>query len=203
MKNRRTIIVAALLAITLCLGIGYAALNQELVIGSKATMAGNNTNFNVTFTEVSKDAGDAFIKTATVNGTTANYELEGMSAANDTATMTFTIKNETTDVVATLASVVSTSGDLLISSDDGSTQTSANVADWFEKTISIKKGADDYGSTGVKDGQNLVLNPGEEATVTVTVKLKNTVTNATTLTGASVVLHFNGTSTVPASGTGI
>ena len=200
MKNRRTIIVAALLAITLCLGIGYAALNQELVIGSKATMAGNNTNFNIKFTEVSKDAGTEFIKTATVNGTTANYELEGMSAANDTATMTFTIKNETTDVVATLASVVSTSGDLLISSDDGSTQAAADVSDWFEKTINIKKGADDYGSTGVKDGQNLVLNPGEEATVTVTVKLKNTVTNATTLTGASVVLHFTGASTVANNG---
>lgn len=42
MKNRKRVVVAFLLVAVLCLGIGYAALTDELTIGGTLNLAGNN-----------------------------------------------------------------------------------------------------------------------------------------------------------------
>ena len=51
MKKRRTLIITALLIAALALGIGYAALSRELVIGSEANLAPDENDFDIVFTE--------------------------------------------------------------------------------------------------------------------------------------------------------
>ena len=101
MKKRRTLIITALLLAALVLGIGYAALSRELVIGSEANLAPNEKNFDIVFTSAgidNSDYGSASLTGDQNNATTAHYTLTGLSAQGDKAVMTFVIKNRTNDL---------------------------------------------------------------------------------------------------------
>lgn len=186
MKKRRTMIVALLLVAALCLGIGYAALSRELVISSTANLSPNDQNFEVVF--ISADVDKDELATASVTGTstTANYTITGLSKVNDTVTMTFVIQNKTADIDANLKGYSTTAGDLYLGEG---TATPGVVSDYFDKQIKIVKDAD---SSEFVEGTDFILEPSQTATVTVTVKLKQTITEKLTLTGASVYLDFEG-----------
>ncbi|MBE6646553.1 MAG: hypothetical protein E7611_02785 [Ruminococcaceae bacterium] len=190
MKKRRTLIITALLIAALALGIGYAALSRELVIGSEANLAPDDTDFDIVFTSASidkSDFGSASLTGDASNATTAHYTLTGLSAKGDTAIMTFVIKNRTQDVKATLASLSMLPGTLYVG--DG-TSTTGNPADYFDKDVVIT--AED--GTVLADNAYTAFDIAaqESVTVTVTVTLKETVSQKLTLTGASIVLNFSG-----------
>ena len=192
MKKRRTLIITALLIAALALGIGYAALSRELVIGSEANLAPDENDFDIVFTEAKildeyAAFGSASLTGDPNNATTAHYTLTGLSAKGDKAVMTFKIKNRTNDVEATLKSLSMLPGTLYVG--DG-TSTTADPAKYFDKDVVIT----DADSNVLADNayQEFSIAPQETVTVTVTVTLKETVTDKLTLTGASIVLNFSG-----------
>ena len=195
MKNKRTIIIAALLVLALCLGIGYADLTREMVISSTANLDPNNNAFKIVFIKAEVEQDKASVATASVTGggSTANYTVTGLTQPGDSVKITFTIENQTADVDATMVSLSKTDGTVTITAADGSTTDGISADTWFDKEIVIK----DSTGTEVPDGDSFTIAPGAQATVEITVTLKNTVVNSTKLTGATVSLHFNGTTTNP------
>ena len=190
MKKRRTLIITALLIAALALGIGYAALSRELVIGSEANLAPDENDFDIVFTSASidnSDFGSASLTGDPNNATTAHYTLTGLSAKGDTAVMTFVIKNRTQDVKATLASLSMLPGTLYVG--DGTSVTD-DPAKYFDKDVVIT----DENGTVLADNAYTAFDIAaqESVTVTVTVTLKETVSQKLTLTGASIVLNFSG-----------
>ena len=184
MKKRRSTIVAVLLVLALALGIGYASLSRELVIGSEANLAPDENDFDIVFTEATIDDAKWGTASVTGGGKNAHYTLTGLSAKGDKAVMTFTIKNQTADVDATLMSVSTIAGNLFIG--DG-TETAGDPADFFDKSVVITMGGQTY-----NEDEAFVIPATGTATVTITVTLKQTVTEKVTLTGASVILNFQG-----------
>ena len=192
MKKRRTLIIAALLVAVLALGIGYASLSRELVIGSEANLAPDANDFDIVFTSANIDdttLGSASLTGTLVDGgsTTAHYTLTGLSKQGDKAVMTFTIQNRTTDVEASLVSLSTIPGTLYVG--EGTT-TPGTPSDYFDKQVVIKDKNDNVIASS--DYQTFKIGAGETATVEITVTLKQTVSEKITLTGASVVLNFSG-----------
>ena len=107
MKKRRSSIIALLLVAALALGIGYAALTDELTINGKVTTDGEVmndtfdelvyfTNATVTNSPASHIIADV---SATYGGDTASYAISGMKAVNDKVVMEFTIHNAYSETV--------------------------------------------------------------------------------------------------------
>ena len=185
MKKRRTLVISLLLIAALALGIGYAALSRELMITSAANLSPDQNDFDIVFisaTVVGDPDNQLATASVTGTGTTANYTVTGLSKQGDTVTLEFVVENKTADVDANLTGLSLTPGTLYIG--DG-TATTGNSADYFEKTVTITKGTDTY-----VQGQDFVLEPGDKATVTVVVTLKQTITQTITLEGATVHLNF-------------
>ena len=199
MKKRRSTIVAVLLVLALALGIGYAALSRELVIGSEANLAPDQNDFDIVFTNatIEKKAADETVFAAadedwgtasvTGGGKNGHYTLAGLSEKGDQAKMTFTITNRTADVAATLMSVSTDPGSLYIGEGNSN---AGDPADFFEKSVVITMGGQTYTA-----GEDFVIPAQGTATVTITVTLKQTVTETVTLSGASVYLNFQGNAT--------
>jgi uncharacterized protein YxeA len=183
MKKRRTLIISLLLVAALALGIGYAALSRELVIGSTANLTHKNDNFTIEFTSAATDNTPA--STAEYSATAASYTITGFNKQGDTATFTYTVENKTTDIPATLKKITQVAGDLYIGEG---TSNKGTVSDYFEKVVTVTKGSETF----TEGGTAFVLQPGETATVTVKVTLKKTLTSSISLTGASVMLDFSG-----------
>jgi hypothetical protein len=196
MKKRRTLIITALLLAALVLGIGYASLSRELVIGSEANLAPDEKDFDIVFTHAGIDKaafGSASLTGDQDNATTAHYTLTGLSAKGETAIMTFVITNRTKDVKATLKSLSMLPGTLYVG--DGTSNT-ADPAKYFDKKVVI---TDAEGNVLANNAYTAFdVGAKESVTVTITVTLKETVTEKLTLTGASVVLNFNGDGGNPA-----
>lgn len=101
MKKRRIAIVAFLLVASMVIGIGYANLSKNLTISSVATSSVSNENLHVYF--LSDGITNVVHATAGVDDSRelANFDtMNQLKAPGDTATATFTIKNETIDLAA-------------------------------------------------------------------------------------------------------
>lgn len=102
MKKRRTLIVSLLLVAALVLGIGYAALTDELTLTGKiksdAQEMGSTFDGLVYFTNATVTNTPAVHITAdvqaTYGGDEASYSIHGMNTVGDVVTMSFTIHND-------------------------------------------------------------------------------------------------------------
>ena len=147
MKKRRTLIIALLLIAALALGIGYANLTSTLLIDGAARANPNQDNMSVVFTG-DVTTTDSKLATGSINTTKkteASIDAVGFTLAGETATVTYTIKNEG-KYIADVASEVTE-------------PKHSDNEEYFHITTQIGKAT---------------LNPNEETTVTVTVTLKNT-----------------------------
>lgn len=157
MKSKKTILGIVLLIAILLLGVGYAAITGvTLNINGTANATANTDNFIVKFT--SATAGDkctAEVSSSDQNGRTATMNVSGLQTANDTATATFVVTNESPDLNAILAVTTQTMG--------------GTNPDYFDVKATI---ADNTSSVA----------PRGTRTVTVTVTLKETITEDKTAT---------------------
>ena len=158
MKNKKTILGLVLLIAILLLGVGYASISGlTLKIGGTAGATGNTDNFIVKFTEA--NAGDkctkAEISATDTNSRTATMEVSGLATEGDTATATFTVKNESPDVNA----VLKVDAKEMTGTDASYFTVDATIAD---------------------NGTSMA--PNDTRTVTVTVKLNKTVVEDKTAT---------------------
>ena len=124
MKNRKIVVVAFLLASVMLLGVGYAALSDTLDITGSAdvnqTAAEEAFNEDVFFSvafanpvtgETVSPGSPSGINTASINGDNndkASFTVNSLKGMGDTATFTFTIKNNG-DVAATVTPTLNAS----------------------------------------------------------------------------------------------
>lgn len=106
MKKKKTFLGVALLVAVLMLGIGYAVVsNVGLNITGTATADTSDANFVVKF---DKDTAITTAGTGTITGTitgdqAATLNITGLTAKNQTASATFTVKNASPDLTANLS----------------------------------------------------------------------------------------------------
>ena len=103
MKRKKTYVGLILLIAVLMLGIGYAAMsNITLNITGSASAVVKDENFSVLFVgtpEVSSDDVTAKI----IDDHNATLNVTGLSAKGDKATVTYTVKNASEDLSASVA----------------------------------------------------------------------------------------------------
>ncbi len=108
-KNRKQIQILLFVFIgVITLGVGYAAINTiNFVISVNSTASTNQSNFSVKFKSATLTSGTG---TATItNDTTATISVTGLTKVGDTATATYTIKNESLGVGADISLQLSNS----------------------------------------------------------------------------------------------
>ena len=174
MKRRRTLIVSLLLVTALCMGIGYAAVSQDLYIKGSATAqaqaadigftayaeGSHNTAYSSTITpSLSCTEGTSFDKKTTVNLTAT-----GLTSEDDYVEGTFTVTNYN-DCIMYLSTVTTLYG-----------ETSGNV----------NEASDDYFTVEVSypEGTEVAATNG-----TATVKVRITLNQ--NITGDSVTRYFS------------
>lgn len=95
MKNRRIVVVALMLVAVLCVGVGYAALQDEI------TFTGNinyTTDFQLTFTDAISGTNASLVTSPTVNNETGalTVSIDASSlnlTENDSMTFTAVVSN--------------------------------------------------------------------------------------------------------------
>jgi|GEM_PF-2190055 len=194
MKKRRTLIISLLLVAALMLGIGYAALSRELIINSTAILSADNNDFEIVFVDGSSSNAMATTSVPTPSRT-VSYEVTGLSKKDESVTLTYTVENMTDDVKGKLISISPTDGDLYIG-EGTSNKYSGPVSDYFTKVITVTLDKDPSVTytyaLGAAVPAEFILEPGDTATVTVTITLAQTITeDKISLTGASVMLTFH------------
>lgn len=118
MKNRRSVVIAFLMAVVLCLGIGYASVSDTLdVVGFvnlDTTAATADFNADIYWTNATAVASNTSgtnspsVIVLNANNGDANDKLDITVPANvlintdDTVTVTATIKNDSTEFAATI-----------------------------------------------------------------------------------------------------
>lgn len=144
MKNRKSLLSFGLLALVLILGVGYAVVSSvNLDISGTAKV--KESNLKVSFNGVTTvSSADKVTATATDGSLSATIAVTDLTL-NESVTATYTIKNEETDVDA---SVIKASIE-------------NNKPDYFEVTTDV-------------DSTPKTITAGSTTTVTITVKLIKT-----------------------------
>lgn len=90
MRKNKTLLGVALLIAVLMLGVGYALTAKDFKVDGEVTVATNDTNFVVEFTDHKSDKTD---DTTTASGTTATFTVTSLKSVGNKATATYTITN--------------------------------------------------------------------------------------------------------------
>jgi cytochrome c oxidase assembly protein Cox11 len=154
MNKKRNIVTLAVIIAILMLGVGYASVTKTLTINGKLNATVDDTKFVVAFTKVSNST-NIVSDSATVNGLSASFTVDGskMTTKGDQATVTYEIKNETTEAVNLKAQL-----------------SAANIATAENSKFEVT----------ATDLSGETLAPGATTTATITVTLKETPTVAIT-----------------------
>jgi len=140
MKNKRTLYAVLLIAIFL-IGVAYSAITTTLSIGGSTSISGNSSNFsnNVKFVNASASSGS----TATISsdGHTITFQTAQLKTVGSTATLTYSIKNES-NYNASIGAVTCTSSDTSFATYVTATPSRTN-------TLSVNKNATSASETVV------------------------------------------------------
>ena len=187
MKQKRTFIAVLLVIAVLALGIAYALQDVTLEVKGTAAATANDANFKIGITAmtqdgqvVNADSTDGLTPSITVttadfgdNGvSTVAFTAQNFSTKDDAVTAKVTVKNSSTTLAASLAAVSI--------EDDPAAFT-------VTKTGYVK------GQAAAAD--TVVLQPGEIATFTVTIKLD--ATPLSNVPAQDVTLQFIATPQAP------
>ena len=106
MKKRKSLLSLGILALVLVLGVGYAVVTAvDLTFGGKATVADAVIKVDIENAEADSTGDATTTHTWTQHATSDSFTITGM-ALNETVTITYTLKNHETDVVANIAEKV-------------------------------------------------------------------------------------------------
>lgn len=148
----------------LMLGIGYAAISDNLNINGDILASPSDENFNVKFDPTVEPTTTKSRETATVTATVASdlvakIDVKGLTTTHDTITATYTIKNESAELGASLGvgNIVNSNSDYF--------EVTANLAD---NTIAADA------STTVTVTVKLIKTPVEQQKAGVTVPITAT-----------------------------
>ena len=198
MKKRRTLIIAMLLVASMALGIGYAAISQNLYINGTGDLTPNSNLFAVVFKSASivehhaneeviavPEGGQNPNVTQAENVATLNFDVYNLKQGGDHAKVTATIVNNSPadDLVAVLKKITVATPTI--------NGTEINPDD-LSLTCTIVKGDVTVTDTSTEtELEEIVLAKGETASITVTLTLKNTITEDIDLQNANITLTFD------------
>ena len=155
MKNKKSLLSLGLLALILVLGVGYAVVsNVTLEFGGTASV--KEADLNVYIDSVVDTTRDPAV-THQIDKLKDTFTISEMKL-NETVTMTYTIKNDETDVNATLSQ---------------KTALNWNNQDYFDVSYQIKDGDVEAKGTGtVKVTVTMKKTPVDTANSSTTVKVE-------------------------------
>lgn len=177
MRNKKSFLTLVILALVLILGVGYAAVSG-VSLSITGTVSTADETLDVYFTgtpTVSNTTGNVVATGALGSGEkplAATIEVSGLSDVGDTATVTYTVKNDDKDLAAAIAE---TTREVMNGSTD--------LSDYFEVTT-------DYSEE--------VIAPNGQITVAVTVRLAKLPIEAENST-ANITIEFDATPVQPES----
>ena len=139
MKKRRTTIIALLLIAALALGIGYAAITDTLNIGGNATVKPHQKNFVVVFDEnVVENKCTAIVQT---DPTVATFTTTQLEQGGDTASATFTVRNDSPEYSATIGAPsisITTGGEYFdVQTDFGTAERTVLAGNTTQFTVTV------------------------------------------------------------------
>ena len=110
MKNRRIILISFLLVTTLCVGIGYAAVQQTLTVTGNGSVGAEqaeeafqaDVKFDSNVVKGGTGSGNHQGNTASASGNQATFNVTSLQGKGDTATFKFKVVNAG-DLDATVA----------------------------------------------------------------------------------------------------
>ena len=155
MFKRKNGVLAFLLVAVMLLGVGFAAVTDNLTINSKAIAAvGDNTPVQVEFDgkvgfSACTEGTDTDDKTAEAYNTlpdTVSFEATNFAKVGDKKTITYTVSNTHADLAATLSAI----------------------------TVTAKTGSGEYFSVEANASTNELAAETGTATITVTVEMVKT-----------------------------
>ena len=102
-KKKLQIMIFVLIGV-ITLGVGYAAISAiNLVISGNATGSPSQSSFSVVFKSASVTTGTGTASINNQDATIAYFDVSGLSKTGDTAVATYTIKNESNGVGASIS----------------------------------------------------------------------------------------------------
>ena len=111
MSTRKTFIVVGILLVTILLGVGYAIGNTTLTISGSAGATANDANFKVYLTGTPEVSDNSKVTASVTANDTATISVTGLTKVGDSASATYTIKNDSEDLSAALTASVIDSND--------------------------------------------------------------------------------------------
>lgn len=102
MKSKKTLMTLGVIVAVLVLGVGYAAITDiNLNINGTAAATPSDDNFSVIFTGTPSTSGDT-VSASITDDLTATMTVTGLTTTGDTATASYTIKNASEELSATV-----------------------------------------------------------------------------------------------------
>ena len=171
LKNKKKIQIMIFVLIgVITLGVGYAAISAiNLVISGNATGSPSQNSFSVVFKSANVTTGTG---TATINNqdaTIAYFDVSGLSSAGDTAVATYTIKNESNGVGASITLNVTNSNTEYFTVEESILDTELQAGESTTATITVtltKTILEEAVTTSITG--TLTANPMENANATGT-----------------------------------
>ena len=101
MVKRSTVLLIAILAVVMALGVGFAAITStQLNITGNTTATPDQANFKVKFLEETQVSDPGKVTAQVTGDTTATINVQGLSAKGDKVTATYKVKNFSADLSA-------------------------------------------------------------------------------------------------------
>mgnify|MGYP004505951883 FL=1 len=140
-KKTKTILAVVLIAAIVLIAVGYAAIsNINLKISGTASGEGSDSNFKVAFSGTPSGTGNA--SGTITNDHSAEMTVSGLTTNGDSASVTFEITNNSTDInadVAVTAGSSEQSGDFTITTTGGGTSITPGSTTTVTVTVTLNR----------------------------------------------------------------
>ena len=138
MRKTNKIIIAIILISVMLLGIGYAAIqNITLNITGTATADPSQANFTVKFSGTPTVSDSSKVEAAITDDTNATINVEGLTAAGETVTATYTVQNTSEDLSANLTVLTSNSNEEYFTTNSNLAKTSLTAGEATTLTVTV------------------------------------------------------------------
>lgn len=168
MKKRRTVIAVSLVAALLCVGVGYAALNDKLVVTGNVSVGVNEFAPNVYFDSVLKPLYE--VSSGVNTGVTAEIGAESADTGDARDKLTITVPNT---VLVSKGDKVTV--EAVITNQSNKYQARVTLNDTVSSTDGLYKVTCVWKDTGNSEPYTIGIN-GDIAHLAVTIELLQTPT---------------------------
>ena len=118
MSKTKKLLIGLLLLTVVLLGIGYATIqNVTLNIAGTATADPSQSNFSVKFTGVPQISDETKATAEITDDTNSTINVEGLTSKGEYVTVTYTVKNESSDLSADLFAEITNSNEEFFSTE--------------------------------------------------------------------------------------